>query len=287
MFDSEPTPVPQEERNTTLQLIKLAHHMLVDYCAIHNIPPETAAQRVAVNVFLDWARQRFDMMTQEDAESLRNEAKVSPKAFDTLSALAHDELGPNKLAGVWSQVVLQHRGNPTFEVESLHTICLVKWKDGRSGLLSNFVPAELASEEAVFTDGMICTLIQTSAHALMEIVRDNSLDRLHSEQSMDASDASYDILMGLLLKIIQGASIIEQGQFLSPEAEDALKQYARKLDPKKRAGCEGVMRTLQAMFRPPIPPQVVELIQHRRAKRLAKMPSHTPPTYPASGWDDS
>ncbi|MCH7876119.1 MAG: hypothetical protein IH965_12570 [Gemmatimonadetes bacterium] len=185
----------------------------------------------------------------EQIAELCGEVDVPTKIFDLLIALTRDPLGANQLVGVWPQVTLAVRGIPVHELASIHNVVLLKWKDGAVTPLSSFVPAELASQNGVLTDGSVCTLIQVGANNLSRMVLESSLDTLHDHRSQQADDEAYEILMGLIVLVLQGHRIVDPGGGVD-----------RHMAPQYVNRCQNVMRLLQAMFRPPIAPQVKQQI---------------------------
>jgi hypothetical protein len=191
--------------------------------------------------------------------------------------LADEPTGANQLAGVWPQITLNFRGKPRNRLESIHTVCLLKWDDGRVVPLSSFVPAELSSVQGEFTDGSVATLMQVGANNLMQMLMQFSLDHLHDHKSSEADDNAYEVVMGLVLKLLNG------GQIIDPVSGQQLR-VADDMIPR----CQEVMRVLQSMFRPPIAPQIQQQIQQVRQRRERKQTMQRPDAHaqPEGGWDD-
>jgi hypothetical protein len=251
------------------------------YCEAQDIPPERVVE-VSVNRFLDWFRELDSTCTFEIRDAYIEQAGVDPVAWDALVALAHDPLGANRLAGVWPQVVLKNRGEPAHGLESLHVIVLLRWRDGKAAPLSSWAHVDLAEAGTVLDDGAVCTLVQTRAHDLMEMIASKSLDTIHDDHAVQANDHAFDVLMGLMLKVIRGARILDEG---STEAQ--------ALHPNVRGDIEMVFRLLQGMFRPPLAPQVREYLEARRAERYAQLhppespQPEAPQSEPSTGGFDS
>ena len=171
----------------TEALLRLVGELFKRFCADMHVPLEHAGQTNPIS-FLQWADELTTTTNTEEATAICAQAGVTMSSWEHLIALAVDPTGPNQLAGVWPQVTLAFRGKPRSRLESVHTVILLKWDDGRVAPLSSFVPAELCSNNGVFTDGNVCSLIQATAHNLMEIVCNISLDVLHDQKSSAADD---------------------------------------------------------------------------------------------------
>ena len=269
---SDPTVIKTE------QLIALTTTFFQEFCEETELDPMHGAQVNHVD-FLEWLNNRRTTLTVDAATQYCEKAKCSMITWHALMNLADDPGGANQLMVVWDQVVLAYRGTPVNQLDSLHMIVLLKWKDGRVAPLSSYVPGELANNQGIFTDGGVCSLLQLTAHSLKQTILQMPLDAIHDGHSQVADDNSYEILMGLLLKIIRGA------KFVDPDNEQVM-----NLDPKWKDSCTNVMRTLQAMFRPPIPPEVRQEIK-RRQRQMQKAQEQgndnvIMPGKPQSGWEE-
>jgi len=271
----------------TEQLLQLVGRLFHTHCEEREIPLDQAGQVNPIN-FLEWLKEHIKLWNVEDVQELCEEVGCATAVFDRLVSLSEDPTGPNQLAGVWPQVTLAFRGSPQNELASIHSVVLLKWRDGRVVPLSSFVPAELSSVNGELSDGNVCTLIQVGARNIMEMVVNFSLDDLHDHKSSYADDQAYEMLMGLVIKMLQGAIIID------PTDEDSI-----KLPPEKRLRLrddlkprvQDVMRVFQSMFRPPIAPEVQKQINAMReqqvaAKQQAKPPAPTEQDGPVrGGWE--
>lgn len=250
-FDEAPTDGDPVVINT-INLIRLCSRMFKDYRAEYKLTNEQATQVDSMS-FLNWFRQRQLTISSGEIQVYCDEAHVGADTWEMFEHILGDQMGANTLAGIWPQVVFDFRGKPAVEVDSIHQIVLIKWKDGRVAPLSSLITRELASDDMTFNDGVLATLVQVTAHSLGKAAGDIGLNQMHDDRSQWAPDNAYEVLMGLIIKILQGAVIIDptSGQHV-------------KLDAKLAGPCQNVMRTLQAMFRPPIPPAIKAKIMQRR-----------------------
>ena len=258
-------PDPQNDHviRRTEQLLKLCQYLFHEtYCTLNDIPKDKVIQ-VPVQDFVMWLHGYMNQLSSDDECAICEAAGVEHAIWDFLYARCHEQDGVNQLAGVWPQIALSSRGKPKDKLESMHMCVTLRWKDGRVVPVSAFVPCELASSDAEFTDGIVCTLIQSNAHGLMQVVRDIGLDDLHDKQATVASDAAYEQLMGLVILCLEGAKIIRPGMEVKPE-------NVVELAPEAREAALTVKMLIQKIYRPPMDPGVRSIMQQLRARKQQK-----------------
>jgi len=269
-----PDPNTDPVIRQTEQMLILCGHFFNVFCEQNDVSLDDRA-KVPIQDFVMWLQQMLTTMGLEGELAHCEMAGVDhDETWNFFYDKIHQQDGINQLAGVWYQICLKHRGEPAHELDSIHLAVILKYKDGQVCPLSSFVPSELSSMGGKFTDGTACTLVQSNAHGLMEMIRDMGLDGLY-HQSTSAPDQAYEELMGLIVMILNGAAIIPPGKEIKHENHVKLNEASR--DP-----CLNVQRLLQGLFRPIIPPQVKEMIANRRA-RLEQQEGD--PGKPSGGWD--
>ncbi len=270
--DESPKVVPIKS------LLKLCTLLFKEFCREREIE-EDQVHAVSPVPFLSWLREKAVTLSADDAISYWQQAEVGEVVWHALLDMAHDPMGANQLQTVWLAVTLADRPKPAVRVESIHVISLIKWQDGKAMPLSSLVPRELVNNAHLIDDAVACTSIQMQSASLVEVLRQMGLDHAHDFRADMADEEAFEVLMGLLLKILQGATIID------PSSGQQLKLGHHMVE-----RCQRVQRLLQAMFRPPIPPEVRAEIEKQRAlENDGGAESKTPPSLLVlpgdGGWD--
>ena len=275
-FDEEDTPAGEPEPDqiivNTQELLRLTCALFDLYCEQNDVP-EQSRPNVNVVAFLQWFSASGFTYYSEAVQDLCAGANAEEKTWNVLVHMAEQPLGANLLQTVWPQVVLAHRAQPKTRVDSMHLIALIKWMDGRAAPLSCYVPRELCDPSAVFDDGKMATVLQMQANSLVESVRTIGLDHLHDFRSQMADEGAFDALMGLILMVLNGAPVVND------------KGETVKLGPHTVERCTNVFRLLQAMFRPPLPPEIRAQIEARRAAEVSGGFQPIDPPEIKGGWD--
>jgi hypothetical protein len=258
-------------------MLKLCKVLWEEYCAQHETTPAKAWETDHLE-FLGWLRGQQSLWTSDNVEHFCTQAQADPKTWDVLMFIPDEVNSISQFARIWPQVTMAYRPQPAVELESLHTVMLLKFKDGRVAPLSSFVPAEMASEGASFGDGTLATMMAVTADQLIAGFKKVGLADIYKNRTQATSEEAFNTVMGLLLKLLQGAEIInpEDGQRL---------HLAESLQPI----CQEIKYVLQFMYSPPIPQEVRALMEQRRRIRAArKLPPRTVATGqdgPKSGWN--
>lgn len=263
----------------TKSLTKLCAILFEEFCQEREIPAEHVAS-VSPVPFLAWFCEKNVITAAEAMQDYCTRAEAGEVVWQALVDLAHDPMGANQLQTVWYTVTLGGRPDPKDRLDSIHVIALLKWADGRAMPLSSFVPRELVNDARKFNDGIACTTIQMQAASLVEALRQIGLNDAHDFRSQVADEEAFEIVMGLLLKILMGATIID------PQTEQHVKLGKELLE-----RCQNVQRLLQAMYRPPLPPEIQARIEAKRAEERAQEARQRPPSSPLilpgqSGWEE-
>ena len=262
----------------TKDLISLLAVILEDYCTANNIPIENAFGFVAPNTLLDYVKENAPLWGDDVIQEMLNRAEVMDTAYAMALQMCDDPLGANKLAGLWQQVVLKHRGVPEHSLETMQLAVLLKWKDGKVAPIVSTVPCEGVNADSIFDDGTLCTMIQMTAHSIMEVVENNGLDKIYNSEGVLADNEAYEILMGLIVRLKQGAVIVANpgdGE-RAMAALNAANIPCAWVDPALRERVENVQRCLQRLFRMPIP--------HQLKQPRGEQPTVPTPDKPESGW---
>ncbi len=273
-FDSEP-----EDSKVIQQfdaLLRLTSRVFQDYCSDKQVAAEAAPHTVDPFMFLAWVKESSILWNTEYVRSICLEAGVDECSYDKLIELSEDPVGGNQLAGVWPQVTLKYRGNPVNQLESMHTVCLLKWSDGTVSPLSAFTPKEFSCPEGVFTDGNVATLLQINACVMTQVLIESSLDRLYDRRSNPTTEHAYETVIGLILNLLQGGTINDDS---SGELQ------VLRISEELRPACLAVVQVLQAMYRPPVPIDVQRKIASQRKQQEANRQNDNGEEPPVGGWN--
>lgn len=263
----------------TKSLLKLCAILFEEFCQEREISEEHVAT-VSPVPFLAWFREKNVITVAESVQDYCARAEAGEVVWHALADLAHDSMGANQLQTIWHAVTLGNRPDPKDRLDSIHVIALLKWTDGRAMPLSSYVPRELVNSSHKFNDGIACTTIQMQAASLVEALRQIGLNDAHDFRSQIADEEAFEVVMGILLKILMGAAIID------PQTGQHVKLGKELMD-----RCQNVQRLLQAMYRPPLPPEIRQQIEAKRAEERAQeerqKPSASPLILPGqSGWEE-
>lgn len=230
------------------------------------------ATRLPLSAFLAWLQEHAETANVEAATQYVTKADATLEHWHSLLALGSCPEGVTQLAKIWPQIVLNRRPLPVHKLDSLHIIALLRWADGSAAPLSSLILSDMASKDGTFTDGIVASLIQANSDGLVSMLVDNNLDVMHDHRSKLAKQDDFEIVMGLILRMLDGWVMVDPNA--KPNAQggqDGLKLAASCIE-----GCRNVMRVLQAMFSPPMPPEVKNRILEIQKQRQAAQAPQAP-----------
>src|SRR5262245_23274570 len=104
----ERPPTPQERHARDGEAARMLVHFFGEFVQAQNVPLEMHAA-VPAEVFLDWLKERLDLMPIDQVVEVRSTLGVSPLVWDGLHAAAGTGRGVPAVANVWPQVALAGR----------------------------------------------------------------------------------------------------------------------------------------------------------------------------------
>ncbi len=271
-------PTPDDVVRKTAAMVRLLHKLMDDYGNELSQDVEFGAPAPTVDLvgFVAWLRNRLPMTSIDEIENYLTATNTTMPVWDMMVEIIEHEAGINRLVPLWPEIMLANRPNPTYPLSSICTLVVLRWKDGKAIPLSSFIPWEFAGLDHTFTDGMCCSMVQTSAHNLSHILGDTGLDKLHA-QSFRAEPRHFEVMINLMKAIASGeVSVINKDREI------------RAIPDIDREGCLSAVSLLSDMFVPPVPEGVAPQLAKVRAQIAAKAQDAaapaTKPPQPTSGW---
>lgn len=250
-------PSPDRDRQTLQLMIHLFKGLLKE----EDISPDEGALLLP-EYFLAWLREKVRL--GEVTRTALDEAGVGEVAWDFLMEIAHAPAGALQVSPMWPHVVLAYRGRPAHAVASMQAVMLINYEDGTIVPLSSSFYRLILGPGGAISDALAATqMIQMASH-FHEALREKGLDALYEQHGSNYDgDRPFEILMGLLLKII-------------PQLKPELQENARNW-----------MRLIQGVIRPPLPPELkAYMALARQADRHLDQPGNPDNTpRPQGGFD--
>lgn len=244
------------------QIIKLLIHIFGVYCEHNDIGVDQAAAVDPV-AFLDWYNTNNFLFNRAE---VTQELGIDDDCFDYPDGICGTPAGANRLAGVWHRIALSKRPEPEHEVESVTLVAMIKWRDGKLIPISSFVPMVMGKDAPGFDDGIVCSMIASHGHELMNPVVQSGLDGLRQMATDLGTETMQDAFIGMVLMLPE-----------HPQLDPTFKPAFTKLS--------GVVRGLLSPKLPPVVQRQVDAWRVKRDEyRKAKAAEKVPPK-PVSGWD--
>lgn len=239
-------PSPERDRQVTLALT----HFFDAYCKDEEVPD---VHRHVINpeAFLGWLQGH---VVSIDTDEMQTRLKLHPEVFTYIEALSHSPSAVQALAPVWNAIVTATRAMPKRTLASTKLLYMLEWDDGTILPVMIHTPVEIVEGQG-FTDGIVCTLLANQVKQLVNMVLTDGLDGLYAKfgDNHGGDGPFVELMKGIVRQVIPGRR--EDGH---PHSEP-MKAFMGKY-----------MRLIHACIKPPVPPNVQQLIDERRAKKAAE-----------------
>lgn len=190
------------------------------------------------------------------------------------------------VSSLWYLVVAASRPTPTNRVKSVYSMTVVKWENGCFLPFLSVVPAlvlpDAGGNDPLITDLDVCQVADNAAKSVGSVLAEASLDELATSQSQSISENAYDVLMGLILLTLNGATITHPTS--APKGAT--------LNENLREECRRLFEVIKMMVNPPLKQIAGRMTQAEAAGMEIKPgdfpndPNEKPDTGdPAGGWN--
>lgn len=184
------------------ELVQVCAYMAGMYCTEEGVSNNALANTPWMT-FVEWMAKRVALIGNEEATEICEKCAVDTRVWRGLVVILQDWQNMRKLTPLWPQISLAHRGIPKTPVEAIGMSVVIRWKDGKSAVISQMVLASMleptdAGTPNVLSDGSVCSFLSQTGPALQDVLLKVGVDGLHDQAAFEADVEAFKVLAGLV-----------------------------------------------------------------------------------------